>query len=67
MATEDGWSSRNAILRNSTIMKIPVETILEKAKDQPIVLVHAAKEEAYNNAVVLKHYLEKRAKGGGKT
>jgi len=38
-----------------------IETILENAKNQPIVLVYAAKEESYNNAVALKEYLEKRA------
>jgi len=43
-----------------------IETILENAKNQPIVLVYAAKEESYNNAVALKEYLEKRAKRGGK-
>jgi len=43
-----------------------IEAILEKVKDQSVVLVYAAKEETCNNAVALKEYLDMRAQRGGK-
>jgi len=38
-----------------------IKTILEKVKDQSVVLVYAAEKETCNNAVALKEYLEERA------
>lgn len=35
-----------------------INSILETAKSQPVTLLFAAKSEAHNNAVVLKHVLE---------
>ncbi|TWU22038.1 hypothetical protein Pla52o_30860 [Novipirellula galeiformis] len=37
-----------------------IASLLETAAQQPIVLLYAAKDEAHNNAVVLKEFLEQR-------
>jgi uncharacterized protein YeaO (DUF488 family) len=40
--------------------KSQIEALLERARQGPVTLVFAAKDEQRNNAVVLKQYLEKR-------
>lgn len=40
-----------------------VKLLLKKIKTGPVTLLYAAKEEKFNNALVLKEYLESRKKG----
>jgi uncharacterized protein YeaO (DUF488 family) len=39
-----------------------IQELFEKAKETDLTLLYAAKSEAFNNAVVLKEYLESRLK-----
>lgn len=39
-----------------------VRKLLEKAKENDLTLLYAAKSETFNNAIVLKEYLESRLK-----
>lgn len=39
-----------------------IQELLEKARESDLTLLYAAKDEAFNNAVVLKEYLESRLK-----
>ena len=39
--------------------KTAVATLREKLRDQPVTLVYAARDENHNNAVALKHLLER--------
>jgi uncharacterized protein YeaO (DUF488 family) len=40
-----------------------VEKLIEKAKENDLILLYAAKNEDFNNAAVLKEYLDSRLKG----
>lgn len=39
-----------------------VDDILQTARERPVTLVYAAKDQEHNNAVALKEYLEKRGR-----
>jgi uncharacterized protein YeaO (DUF488 family) len=39
-----------------------VSTIIDRAKEEPITLLHGSKEEKFNNAMALKEYLEEKIK-----
>lgn len=39
-----------------------VQELLEKAREKDLTLLYAAKDESFNNAIVLKEYLESRLK-----
>jgi uncharacterized protein YeaO (DUF488 family) len=39
-----------------------VNTIIDRAKKEPITLLYGAKEEKFNNAMALKEYLEEKIK-----
>jgi uncharacterized protein YeaO (DUF488 family) len=39
-----------------------VSTIIDRAKEEPITLLFAAKDEKFNNAMALKEYLEEKIK-----
>ena len=39
-----------------------VQGLLEKAREKDLTLLYAAKDESFNNAIILKEYLESRLK-----
>ncbi len=59
----DKWEEfRKRYLRELEQNKENVQKLIEKAKETDLTLLYAAKNEHFNNAIVLKEYLESRLK-----